>query len=147
MIEGNDVPVRVNQDELVEGVADVAGVGIGDLIVYVGDFHISLTKGNQHIGLMIQPVIAAVHLVACEDIENAVRLSTSQRAGVEGHSCIGAGDNSLTCEIPSLVVLADLDNLCVVALEGVDLAGDYEILVDACEETAPKVSDVTFKAL
>ena len=138
MVQGDDVPAVVHQDELVKGVGDIAGRGVRHAGEGVGDGHVPLPDGEGQVGLVVQAVTAGVHLMGRADIEVAVVLVAAQAARVKGNIGVGPPQAGLSQAVPILVILHYPDDLGAVALAGVLLAEDQEVVVLPGEEAAPQ---------
>ena len=102
VIQGDDFAVLIHQDELVEGVGHIAIGYVHHVIVSVRDGHVALPYCHGQIGLVIEAVIAGVHLVAGADIQVAAVLVTPQAACVEGDHRVGSLQAGLPQPLPIL---------------------------------------------
>src|SRR5699024_6416995 len=68
VVQGHDPPLLVHKEKLVEGVAHIAVAGVHHVIVGVGDLHAGLVHGHGQVGLVVEAVVAGVHLVAGADV-------------------------------------------------------------------------------
>ena len=69
MVQSYEVTILIDHQELVEGVADIAVAGVEDVVIGVGDGEVTLPHSHHEVGLMVQPVAAGIHLMACADVK------------------------------------------------------------------------------
>ena len=138
VIQGHQTAVLIHEDELVEGVAHIAVGDVHHVVIGVGDGHVALPHRHGQVGLVVEAVVAGVHLMAGAEVEVAAVLVAPQAASVEGHGGVGPPQAGLPQAVPVLVVLDHPDDLGAVALGGVGLAEDQEVVVLPGEKAAPE---------
>ena len=127
VVQGDNLPVAVYQDELVEGVAHGGGAGQA----LIRDGHIGLAYREEHTDLVMQAVGVGIPCVAGVHIEHPVILRTPYSARNKGGIGLGPAQT-----LPVLGVLHHPDDLFAVVLLVVALAEDQEVVALAGEEAA-----------
>ena len=137
MVQGDWVAIPINEEELVKGVADIAAFRPADGIKGIGHGQIALPDHKHQVGLVIQPVGVGVHGMAGADVEEAIVFVHPQRSGVKGGDGVCSVQAGLSQPLPVFGVFDHPDDLRAVALRGIFLAEDEEVVVLSGEETAP----------
>ena len=122
--------------ELIEGVADIAVIIVKYRRKRVGDFHSVHIKLNCNVRLMIESVVALVHLVACsyEKIVSAMTKSCTSR--VKRYRRVTIFQLSSSDFVPVLVVFCHgkAGNIC--RLGKIILTTEHKIVIFYCVKSA-----------
>ena len=132
MVDADDM-CSVQQDVLIEGMADIAHVQILDRAVILRDRQIRHPHEQREICLM-----PAVHLACHAQNEPCTVIGAAHGAGVKGDRDLHIAALHMLDEIPAAVILCNIEHRECVIVIVVFLPGDQIIIaVGGCIEAAP----------